>query len=351
MSQKQKYFDPERLETSSFFIAEVGQNHQGDFDLACKYIKDFAYLGASAVKFQMRNNKVLFSASHYKKSYDSENAFAGTYGEHREKLELNIDEFSKLKDLAHQYNCAFMVTPFDEDSLAQLVDIGVDILKIASFDLGNLPFIEQICSYNLPTVLSVGGGKTEEIAASVELMKGLDDYAILHCVSEYPCPAEKLNLRQITKLKEKFPGSTIGLSDHFSGISSGPVSYMLGARVFEKHVTFSHTMKGTDHVFSLLPEGFRKFVRDINNVPKMLNHVDKTGIGNEIVFNKLGKSIIAKVDIAKGSVVSPEMLGFVIDNNNGLPVRESRKIIGKKVIENINANQLIHLDMIAVDND
>ena len=330
MALKQKYFDRDQLETSPFFIAEVGQNHQGDFDMACKYIRDFSYLGASAIKFQMRNNRLLFSESHYNKSYDSENAFAGTYGQHREKLELSIDEFIKLKSLAHQYNCAFMVTPFDENSLSHLVDIGVDILKIASFDLGNLPFIQQICSHNLPTVLSVGGGTGVEIAASVELMKGLDDYAILHCVSEYPCPVDKLDLQQITKLKEKFPESTIGLSDHFSGISSGPVGYMLGARVFEKHVTFSHTMKGTDHAFSLLPEGFRKFVRDVNNVPKMLSNRDRTEIGNESVFKKLGKSIVAKVDIAENSIIRLDMLSFVIDENMGLPVRESHKIIGKK---------------------
>ncbi len=346
MTQKKKYFEPEQLENNPFFIAEVGQNHQGDFEMASKYIREFSHLGASAIKFQMRNNKLLFSESHYQKSYDSENAFADTYGEHREKLELTVDELIKLKVICHKHNCAFMVTPFDEDSLAQLVDIGVDIMKIASFDLGNIPFIEKICSHNLPTVLSVGGGNSDEIEASVGLIKDLDDYAILHCVSEYPCPPEKLSLGKITKLKEKYPESVIGISDHFSGISSGPISHMLGARVFEKHVTFSHIMKGTDHAFSLLPEGFRKFVRDINNVPKMVSIGDETCVGNEFVFNKLGKSIVAKVDIAKGDIISSDMLGFVIDNNNGLPVRESHKIIGRKALDEVKAGQFIQLNVI-----
>ena len=121
---KIKYFDDHNLKTSPFFIAEIGQNHQGDFELACRYISEFSRLGASAVKFQMRCNKILFSEDRYNKSYDSENAFAETYGKHREQLELSIDEFKKLKQIAHQHQCAFMVTPFDEESLVKLVDLS-----------------------------------------------------------------------------------------------------------------------------------------------------------------------------------------------------------------------------------
>ena len=239
-----------------------------------------------------------------------------------------------------------MVTPFDENSLSSIVDIGVDIIKIASFDLGNIPFIEKICSYKKPTVLSVGGGNLDEISASINVLKNLDDYAVLHCVSEYPCPPEKLNLNQIVELKTIYPDSVVGVSDHFSGISSGPVSYMLGARVFEKHVTFSHTMKGTDHAFSLLPEGFRKFVRDIKNVPIMLNGSNNDDLGNEYVFQKLGKSIIANKNINRGEVITSSMLGFVIAEGDNIPVRQTNKVIGKKAAVNIKADQLLQLDMI-----
>ena len=184
-----------------------------------------------------------------------------------------------------------MVTPFDKPSLERIIELDVDIIKIASFDLGNLPFIEQICSYNKPTVLSIGGGNMDQIQASVDVLSSLNDFAVLHCVSEYPCPANRLNLRQISHLKNAFPDVVIGVSDHFSGISSGPVSYMLGARVFEKHVTFNRTAKGTDHAFSLLPEGFRKFVRDIHNTSDMLTEPQDYHLGDEPVFQKLWQKI------------------------------------------------------------
>ena len=194
--------------------------------------------------------------------------------------------------------------------------------------------------------MSVGGGNINEIEASVDILKSLDDFAVLHCVSEYPCPPDKLNLNQILELKKILPEGVIGVSDHFSGISSGPVSYMLGARVFEKHVTFSHTMKGTDHAFSLLPEGFRKFVRDIKNVPLMVGGELNDQLGKEHVFQKLGKSLIAKKNIARGDVITSDMLGFIIADGDNIPVRESYNIIGQKALVNILAKELIKPGMI-----
>ena len=102
-------------------------------------------------------------------------------------------------------------------------------------------------------------------------------------------PSNRLNLSQISSLKNAYPQAVIGVSDHFSGISSGPVSYMLGARVFEKHVTFNRAAKGTDHAFSLLPEGFRKFVRDVHNTSAMLKEPQDHNLGEEPVFQKVGQ--------------------------------------------------------------
>jgi N-acetylneuraminate synthase/sialic acid synthase len=128
------------IENEPFIIAEVGQNHQGDLDLAREYIKVFAGAGADAVKFQTRNNKYLFSEEAYLAPYGSENAFAETYGAHREKLELNPDFLPILKADCMKYGVKFMSTPFDEPSLEILKKLDADIIKIASFDLGNLPF-------------------------------------------------------------------------------------------------------------------------------------------------------------------------------------------------------------------
>ena len=131
-------FKRSELKDNSFVIAEVGQNHQGKLDLAIDYIERFAATGVDAIKFQTRNNKYLFSEGAYNKPYNSENAFAPIYGEHREKLELDITSLSLLRQKCHDHGVKFMSTPFDEPSLEVLVKEEVDIIKIASFDLGNL---------------------------------------------------------------------------------------------------------------------------------------------------------------------------------------------------------------------
>jgi N-acetylneuraminate synthase/sialic acid synthase len=118
------------IEDKPFIIAEVGQNHQGDLELAREYIKVFANAGADAVKFQTRNNKYLFSEDAYNASYNSENAFSDTYGNHREKLELKPEWLPILKQDCVRYGVKFMSTPFDEPSLNLLIDLDVDILNI-----------------------------------------------------------------------------------------------------------------------------------------------------------------------------------------------------------------------------
>lgn len=264
-------FGREDMGDEPFVIAEVGQNHQGDLDVAREYIRIFAFEGADAVKFQTRNNKYLFSQDAYEAAYDSENAFAGTYGAHREHLELKPEWLPILKEDCIKHGVKFMSTPFDEPSLELLKQIDVDILKIASFDLGNLPFIHRIASMGKPVVMSVGGGKINQIRSSIDvLLKQHDEVAILHCVSEYPCEYNRLGLNNIELLINEFPQCTIGSSDHFNGTLSGPVAYLKGARVFEKHVTLNRAWKGTDHSFALEPEGFRKFVRDIKRVRHMM---------------------------------------------------------------------------------
>lgn len=323
-------FRPEELNDESLVIAEVGQNHQGDLGLAREYIKIFAMAGANVVKFQTRNNKYLFSQEAYEAPYESENAFDHIYGLHREKLELKPEWLPILKEDCEKYGVKFMSTPFDEPSLDLIDQIGVDIIKIASFDLGNLPFIDRIAKKSRPVVISVGGGKIDQIRASVNLLidQGVE-VAVLHCVSEYPCDFDRLGLSSIQILMKEFPRCAVGSSDHFNGTLSGPVAYLNGARVFEKHVTLNRSWKGTDHSFALEPEGFRKFVRDIKRVPKMLPPKPLDDLGNERVFKKLGKSLIAFEDIAVGQVISLDMLSGKIFSKQFIPVRESNLVIGK----------------------
>jgi N-acetylneuraminate synthase/sialic acid synthase len=236
-----------------------------------------------------------------------------------------------------------MSTPFDEPSLELLCSVDVDIIKIASFDLGNLPLIHRIAAMGKPVVMSVGGGKIDQIRSSVEgLLNYHDDIAILHCVSEYPCVYNQLGLDSIEMLIKEFPECTIGSSDHFSGILSGPVAYLKGARVFEKHVTFNRASKGTDHSFALEPEGFRKFARDIKRVRHMLPPKTSENLGNESVFKKLGKSLVAYVDIKAGEVITLNHLSSRIFSVPYIPVRESNRVIGRVARRNIAKGEPIH---------
>ena len=336
-------FKEKEFGDSPFVIAEVGQNHQGDLDIAREYIRIFAFEGADAIKFQTRSNRFLFSQDAYEAPYASENAFAETYGAHREKLELKPEWLPILKEDCIKHGVKFMSTPFDEPSLELLKKIDVDILKVASFDLGNLPFIHRIASLGKPVVMSVGGGKIDQIRSSVEvLLNHHDEVAILHCVSEYPCEYNRLGLDNIEVLIKEFPGCAIGSSDHFNGTLSGPVAYLKGARVFEKHVTLNRAWKGTDHSFALEPEGFRKFVRDIKRVRHMMTPKPADDLGNERVFKKLGKSLVAYADIKAGERFTLENLSGRIFNMQYIPVRESNQVVGRVAKRNVSKGEPIH---------
>ena len=336
-----KYID----ENKAFIIAEVGQNHQGSLEKATEYIEIFSKSGCDAIKFQARNNKYLFSEESYYKNYNSENAFGKTYGEHREYLELSPEELKLVKKACHDNGVLFMCTPFDEPSLDLLISLEVDILKLASFDLGNMPFINLVSKTGKPIVMSVGGGKSDEIKSSInEIEKYHDNLAVLHCVSEYPCEYSRLGLENIKTLIDLYPNISIGLSDHFNGISSGPVGYMMGARVFEKHVTLNRSWKGTDHSFALEPNGFTKFVRDIKRVPKMMPSKNDNSLGNEAVFKKLGKSIVVNKDLKKGDFLRIEDLSGRIFEKEYIPVRQSAKVIGKKLKQQLKSMEPLMFD-------
>lgn len=323
-------FKKSDLAEEPFVIAEVGQNHNGSLETAREFIRIFAFEGADAVKFQTRNNKYLFSKDAYSAPYNSDNAFANTYGAHREKLELKPEWLPILKQDCIDHGVKFMSTPFDEPSLTLLSSIDVDIIKIASFDLGNLPLINRIGALGKPVVLSVGGGKIDQIRSSVQvLLRHHREVAVLHCVSEYPCDYNRLGLDSIEQLIAEFPDCAIGSSDHFNGILSGPVAYLKGARVFEKHVTMNRALKGTDHSFALEPDGFRKFVRDVKRVRHMLPPKPDNDLGQESVFKKLGKSLVAYEDIKAGETFTLDNLSGRIFNSQYIPVRESSSVIDR----------------------
>ena len=329
-----------------YFIAEVGQNHQGDVRLALEYVDRFQAAGASAVKFQKRDNSYLFSNDAYSALYDSENAFGATYGEHREALELTIDEMACVRERCAERGVDFICTPFDPPSLEELLHIGVDALKVASFDLGNVPLLQLMGASQVPVVISSGGGAARHLDVSIATLRGFhDDIALLHCVSKYPCEADDLGLLAIPALRERFSDLTIGLSDHFNGILSGPLAASLGALVFEKHVTLNRAWKGTDHSFALEAEGFRKFVRDTLRTHEMIQE-PKLSDGKEPVFQKLGKSIVAAHDLDVGHVVTADSIRGLILQDNAIPIRESYWMIGRTLTQGLSAGEPLSWEMV-----
>jgi len=340
-------FEALRGGDKSIVIAEVGQNHQGSFETAVQYIRSISLSGADFVKFQMRDNKTLFTHKAYNQLYNSENSFAKTYGEHREALELTKEELKLLRKECEKQNIGFMCTPFDEVSLEWLTSIGTDIIKVASFDLANVPFLDLIGKTKTPVIMSTGGGNLSHVRDSLrQLNEHHNDVAILHCVSEYPTHYSRLGLNKIIELREMFPNNVIGLSDHFNGISSGVVGFMKGARIFEKHVTLDRSWKGTDHSFSLEINGFTKFVRDIRRTPEMFQAKPDVELGYEPVFKRLGKVLSAKKFIGKGELLTIENLSSKICVEEGIPVRKSSEIIGAKVKEDIPEGALITIGSI-----
>lgn len=329
-------------------VAEIGQNHQGNPDIAIKYIEEFSRLGATCVKFQIRDNKNLFDSSRYDLTYDSTNSFGKTYGAHREFLELSNGDLIRLRKCAQEIGVKFWCTPFDEKSLETLVKIKVDAIKCASFDLANIRFLKKMRETDLPVVLSTGGGGLDDVLASVEALDSGQAIGILHCTSEYPCTAEKIDLMMIKELGDTFKKSnhTIGISDHYNGTLTGPLAFMVGASIFEKHVTFDRSQKGSDHKFSLEPDGFRKFVRDIGRAEKMLLTHNRDFRGGEEVFTRLGKSCIAANNLEQGQSISIDDIGGKIFDRQYIPIRDSRHIVGRVVNQDILAGTRIEYSML-----
>ena len=290
-------------DTPCFVIAEIGHNHQGSVERARELIRAAHEAGVDAVKLQKRDNRRLYTRALYDSPYDNENSFGPTYGAHREALELDRDAYVELRDEARSLGLVFFATAFDEPSADLLAELDVPAYKIASGDLTNTPLLRHVASFGKPLVVSTGGATIEDVDRAVEAVLGVGGtLCLLQCTAAYPAAVEDLNLGVITTLRERYPDVVVGLSDHQDGIAMAPVAYMLGARVVEKHFTLSHTAKGTDHAFSLMPEGMRKLVRDLRRVPIAVGDGVKRPLpSEEKPLQKMGKKLVAARALERGA--------------------------------------------------
>ena len=285
-----------------YVIAEIGHNHGGDIEKALDLIDIAARAGANAVKLQKRSNKDLYTAEFYNSPYNSENAFGATYGEHREALEFGEVEYRELQQYAAVSGLDLFATAFDIPSVDFLEKIGVPFYKVASGSATNLQLLRYIAKTGKPMIMSFGGCTWADIQRAVDAVAWINPSLVLmHCVAAYPTPVEYLNLPRIEDLAVAFPEFVIGFSDHQDGISAGPVAWTLGAQVFEKHLTFSHSAKGTDHAFSLEEAGFAQYVKSIERARLALQPQEQPLEIEQKPIYKMRQSVYAARDLPVGT--------------------------------------------------
>jgi N-acetylneuraminate synthase/sialic acid synthase len=330
----------------AYVIAEIGHNHQGELEKAKALIHAARECGVDAVKFQKRNNRVLFTRAFYDSPYENENSFGATYGAHRDALELSEPDWFELSQYAREEGVAFVAAAFDEPSADFLAGLGVDAFKFASGDLSNVPFLRYVAAFGKPMFLSTGGGTIEDVDRAVEAVTAVDpQLCVLHCTASYPAEVEDLNLAVIGTLRDRYPELVIGLSDHHNGIAMAPVAYMLGARVFEKHFTLNHAWKGTDHAYSLMPDGMRRFVRDLRRVPLSLGDGVKRRLpSEERPLQKMGKQLVAARDLAAGHALATGDLIAKSPADRGLPPYELDGLLGRVLARPLRDEQAITED-------
>ena len=328
-----------------YVIAEIGNNHMGSLENSFKLVEAAKRAGANAVKFQKRDNKVLFSKKLYNTPYENSNSFVKTYGMHRENVELSNEDFVKVKDYSKELNITFFATPFDIPSAEFLNSINLPAYKIASGDINYYELIKKVCSFKKPIFLSTGFSDLIEVEKAHSLIKKFgNDLCIMHCVSSYPAKFDDLNLNIIKLFKEKFPDSVIGYSGHENGISIPIIAYILGANVIEKHFTLDRTWKGTDQVFSLTPEGLRKLVRDLQRAGDSIGEKKKVRLNCEKdAMKKMRKKIFVKEHLKKGDIIKHENLDYKCDID-GIEISEIQNVINKKIKKDLNPSIPITLD-------
>ena len=313
-------------------IAEIGHNHQGSVD-KCKELFDEAKAcGADAVKLQKRHNRTLFTRDYYARPYDNENSFGKTYGEHREALEFGKAEYVELQAYARELGLTFFATAFDAPSCEFLAELDMPAFKIASADLKNTPLLRCVAATGKPMIISTGAATMDDVRRAFKTVASLNrNVAILQCTAGYPADWDELNLRVIETYREAFPGTVIGLSSHDNGIAMPVAAYVLGARIVEKHFTLNRAMKGSDHPFSLEPQGLRKMIRDLRRVHSALGDGSKRMYESEAEpAIKMAKKLVAARDLPAGHVLSEDDVAARTPGD-GIPPYELERLLGHRL--------------------
>jgi sialic acid synthase SpsE len=314
--------------TSTFIIAEAGANHNRDFDQAKALIDVAVESKADAVKFQTYSSETLYS------KYTPDFAGYTNISKLIKDIELPREWQADLKKYSDENGIEFMSTPFDEQAVQQLVDLGVKRLKIAGFECTDPRFVTMVLSAGLPTIISLGiGSNFSTMYRIMEIAndKGVKDLTFLHCNNAYPTPAEDVNLDTIRQMAMDSRYKT-GFSDHTASPLTPALAVAAGATIIEKHYTLNRRLPGPDHPFALEPDELKLMVDYIRYAERCKGSKQENVISSsEREFGKAMRSVVAIRDINSGEILTEENITTKRPFLTGsIPATDYYKILGEK---------------------
>ena len=325
-----------------FVIAEIGSNHNQDFDLACELIEAAAESGSDAVKFQT------FKASEHYSTKSPGFSYLDNQDPHKliESLELNRSWQKDLMKKAEECGVVFFSSPCDSDAINSLVEIGTPIYKLASFDLPDLDLITEMASHKKPLILSTGMANWQDIQLAVNAAASVENYevALLQCTSLYPAPVGLSNLRAMQSMREAF-GLPVGYSDHTEGEHISLAAISMGACILEKHFTLDKKLPGPDHSFAMEPKDWKEMVTKIRDIEAGMGDGKKNGPRPEEfeMYEKGRRSIHASVDIKEGDIITREKL-VIKRPGLGISPHLISQIVGRRARTDIDEDSWIIWD-------
>lgn len=330
-----------------FIIAEAGVNHNGSMDLAKKLIDVAIESGADAIKFQTFKADKLVSKTAKKADYQKKSTAAGeSQYEMIKKLELDEASHRILVSYCEKKKITFLSTPFDHESIDMLNTFGMNIFKIPSGEITNLPYLRHVGSLRKKIILSTGMSDICEVECALDVLiksgTNKHEITVLHATTEYPCPLSEVNLHAMNTLAAKF-GVSVGYSDHTQGIEVPIAAVALGASVIEKHFTLDRSMEGPDHKSSLEPNELKLMVQYIRNVEQALGDGIKRPTKSEL--NNIAvarKSIVASRDIKAGEIFSLESIAIKRPGTGISPMKWD-DVLGTIAKRDYLADELIEL--------
>ncbi len=330
---------------SVFIIAEAGVNHNGSIDLAKELIDVALDAGADAVKFQTFKAENLVikdaqKAEYQKRTTDKKESQFDMI----KKLELDDETHKNLISYCHSKNIIFLSSPFDIESINTLNDLGLEIFKIPSGEITNLPYLRQIGKLNKKVILSTGMSDINDIKNALDVItrEGTtkENITVLHANTMYPTPMRDVNLKAMMTIGNTFDVS-YGYSDHTLGIEVDIAAVAMGATCIEKHFTLDKSLDGPDHKASLEPDELKSMVKAIRNIEKALgSHIKKPSKSEKSNIKSARKSIVAKTKIKSGDVFTEKNL-TIKRPGNGISPMKWDEIVGTKATKNYLEDDLI----------